>query len=131
MHLLQKKVLLCEDNSISADIISHILIANGMHVDWAENGQIGFSKFSSSAEYYYDVILMDIMMPVQNGIKTALKIRGLNRLDSRKVAIVALTANEYMEDIEFYKEMGIKYCIKKPINEAKLIETLNIICTSL
>ncbi len=114
------KVLLVEDNSINMEIAKFMLEDRGMKVDCAENGAISVQKYSESSPFYYDLILMDIMMPVMDGIEAAKKIRGLGRPDAAIVPIVALSANTYTEDINAVREAGMNSHIPKPIDIDKL-----------
>ena len=87
----------------------------GMHVTNAEDGQQGVEYFSHSEEYYFDVILMDVRMPVMDGIEATKAIRGMARKDAATVPIIALSANTFDEDIEECKAAGMNGHMSKPI----------------
>lgn len=83
-----------------------------------------FSNFESSAAGAYDLVLLDIMMPVMNGLKAAEKIRTLSREDAKSIPIIAMTANAFEEDRRKIKEAGMNGHLTKPINSDKLLELL-------
>ena len=100
-------ILLCEDQMLNAEIASRLLTRKGCVVEVAENGEIGVEKFKASEEYDYDGILMDIRMPVMDGLEAARNIRHLERRDAGTIPIIAMTANAYAEDMEETKEAGM------------------------
>jgi len=116
--------LLCEDNVINTEITAMILDGMGISVDHAENGQLGFERFRDSAQGYYDAILMDIRMPIMNGIETTRAIRGLDRDDARSIPVIALTANAFDEDRDMCLKAGMDGHIGKPVDSAELRRTL-------
>ena len=118
-----KRVLLCDDNRMNIEIASILLKRQGVLVDVAENGRIALDKYTQSPPEYYDVILMDIRMPVMDGLTAAREIRNLRRKDAR-VPIIAMTADDYEENIRKAEEAGINGYVMKPINPQKLIKTL-------
>ena len=89
------QVLLVEDNEVNMEIAAFLLEDSGAEVTKAWNGAEGLEKFKASAPGAYDLILMDIMMPVMNGLEAAEKIRALDRPDSKTVPIFAMTANAF------------------------------------
>lgn len=89
-----------------------------------ENGQRAVDVFRESRPGEYDLILMDIMMPVMNGYEACQKIRSMDRPDASKIPIIALTANAFAEDIARSAEAGMDAHITKPINENKLKECM-------
>jgi signal transduction histidine kinase/ActR/RegA family two-component response regulator len=115
-----RKALLCEDNQINAEISTFLLKNKGMEVDWAMDGEEGLRKFENSAEDSYDIILMDMQMPVMGGIEAAKKIRALNRRDAEKTPIVALTGNAFEEDMKSCLDAGMNGHISKPVNSDRL-----------
>jgi signal transduction histidine kinase len=119
-----KNVLVCEDNMINQEIEKAILENYGMHVDLAANGMDGVRKFEESAVYYYDFIVTDIRMPVMNGLEEAGEIRKMSRPDAAKIAIIALTANAFDEDIKKCLDAGMDAYVVKPVSPAALIETM-------
>ena len=94
-----KRVLLCEDNEMNSQIAMRVLEKKGMLVEWAPDGQAGFDKFNNSDEGYYDVVLMDVRMPVMDGLEATRVIRNLERMDSKKVPIIAMSANTNKKDV--------------------------------
>lgn len=123
-ELAGKRVLLCEDHPLNATIAQRLLQNKGIIVDCAENGQIGVDMFSDSEENYYDAILMDIRMPVMNGIDATRAMRRLERKDAQKIPIIAMTANALSSDIKETREAGMNAHLSKPIETRKLYETL-------
>jgi signal transduction histidine kinase len=111
------KILLCEDTKINAEIVSRILKFYGFTVDVANNGEIGLEKFYNNE---YDLILMDIRMPIIGGLELASKIRDINN----KIPIIATSANSYPEDIQKSIEAGMNAHLSKPIDKEELIQTI-------
>ena len=116
-NLMNKRVLLCEDVEINAQIVKRILNKIGMDVDIAENGLVGLSMLK---EREYDIVLMDIRMPVMDGITAAKNIRSFNK----RIPIVALSANAYEADINSSQESGMNAHLSKPIKKNELIRTI-------
>lgn len=119
-----KRILLAEDNDINWEIAETILGASGFKVDRAENGKICVDTFAESAEGYYDVILMDIRMPVMNGYEATEAIRALDRPDAG-LPIIAMSADAFAADIQHSLESGMNEHISKPIDVDKLIRVLD------
>lgn len=111
-----KRVLLCEDHPLNTEITTRILEHKGVIVEHAENGKIGLEMFENSAPNYYDLIFMDIRMPVMDGIEAAKEIRRLSRADAKRIPIIALTANAFNEDIVKIKAAGMDESLSKPID---------------
>ncbi|HUM83097.1 MAG TPA: transporter substrate-binding domain-containing protein [Lachnospiraceae bacterium] len=126
--LFGKHVLLCEDNEMNTEIAKKVIESRGLIVSHAENGEIGVKKFSDSAVGYYDVVLMDLRMPVMDGFMAAEKIRKLDRMDASSVPILAMSADAYEEDIEKCRRAGMNGHISKPIDNAKLFDALEKAC---
>lgn len=101
-----------------------ILEKSGAQVETAENGKIALDMFTASAPDYYAAILMDIRMPVMNGLEAAAAIRALEREDAKRIPIVAMTANAFEEDIQRSREAGMNAHLSKPIEREKLSDTL-------
>ena len=120
-----KKVLLCEDHPLNTLVATRLLEKIGMVVDTAENGVMGVKKFSESPENEYAVVLMDIRMPVMDGLEATTKIRALNRQDAKSVPIIAMTANAFAEDKELSKSVGMNEHLSKPIEPKILYKTLS------
>ncbi len=119
-----RRVLLVEDNELNLEIATELLSYTGVEVESAENGQVAVDKFKASGEGYYDLVFMDIQMPVMNGYEAAVNIRALDRQDSGKVPIIAMTANAFSDDIFKAHEAGMNDHISKPVEVEKLIEAL-------
>ncbi|MDE6816602.1 MAG: response regulator, partial [Lachnospiraceae bacterium] len=118
-------VLLVEDNELNQEIALELLSLIGVNVKTADNGQEALELFEASDENYFDVIFMDIQMPVMNGYEAARRIRRLNRPDAGEVFIVAMTANAFVEDIRLSREAGMNDHISKPIDFEHLKEILS------
>ncbi len=119
-----KHILLAEDNDLNWEIAQEILSEAGFTLERAENGKICVEKFEESRPGTYDLILMDIRMPVMNGYDAAKAIRALNRPD-QNLPILAMTADAFSDDIQHCLECGMNEHIAKPIDVNKLIETLD------
>lgn len=117
-----KRILLVEDNELNMEIASTILRDVGVVVTEAENGKEALDLFMVSDEGYYDMILMDVMMPVMDGCAATKAIRSLIREDAEKIPIIAITANAFLEDIQTCREAGMDDHIAKPITIEKLTE---------
>ena len=120
----QVKLLLVEDNEINREIAELLLDEAGFQIDTAENGQVAVEKVSASRPGDYQVILMDIQMPVMNGYEAAKRIRALTNPDLANIPIVAMTANAFSEDIQAAKDAGMNSHIAKPIDVPKMMSTL-------
>ena len=125
IDLTGKKILLVEDNALNQEISRRVLQKNGMEVTIAENGLVALDKFSESQEGYYDLVLMDVMMPVMGGIESAGLLRKMERTDAKEIPIVALTANAFQEDIQKCLDAGMNTHLSKPINPTLLIQTIS------
>ena len=120
-----KHFLIVEDNPLNADIISYILDSTQASVDFAENGRQACELFEQSPEGYYDVIFMDIMMPVMNGYEATKYIRQCHREDAKKMIIIALSANAFKDDQEQSLAVGMDAHCVKPIDKRALFAVLN------
>ena len=121
-----KQVLLCEDNELNAQIASILLDKMGVHVDLAQNGDKGVEMFRASKVHHYDAILMDIKMPVMDGLEATRQIRKSRRSDATTIPIIAMTANAYDEDRRNSKAAGMNAHLAKPINPEQMYKTLEI-----
>lgn len=124
VSLAGKHILLFEDNELNAEIATALLTDQGMLVTTVQNGKIGVETFAQSAEGQYDIVLMDLRMPVMNGFEATKKIRTLERNDAKTIPIIAMTANAYDIDIQNCLEAGMNAHLSKPINQNELITVL-------
>jgi signal transduction histidine kinase/DNA-binding response OmpR family regulator len=120
--LKDKRVLLVEDNDLNREITVEILGSTGIEICEAENGRQAVEIYKVKPEYYFDLILMDIQMPVMNGYDATIAIRSLGRKDSKSIPIIAMTANAFAEDVSEALNAGMNEHIAKPIDIKKLIE---------
>ncbi len=111
-----KRVLLCEDNELNIKVAESMLKERKMEVVKARNGQEAIDIFKNSQPGTFDIILMDIRMPLVNGLKASSTIRKLERSDATTIPIVALTANAYNQEIEICRQAGMNAHISKPID---------------
>ena len=118
-------VLLTEDNELNMEIAEFVLQNEGTVVTKAWNGQEAVDIFRKSSPGEFDVILMDIMMPVMNGYEAAKMIRSLDREDAKVIPIVAMTANAFTEDKMRAKEAGMDEHIAKPVDGKLLVKVIN------
>ena len=118
-------VLLAEDNELNMEIAEFLLQNEGAEVTKAWNGQEIVELFRKSEAGEFDVILMDIMMPIINGYEAAKRIRSLDREDAKKIPIIAMTANAFTEDRIRAKEAGMDEHIAKPIDVELLIKVIH------
>ena len=125
-----KRILLAEDVEVNAEIIKEVLKMRGMLVEHAENGQIAVDMFNAQPVGYYDAILMDMQMPVLNGLEATKLIRSLARTDAKKIPIIALTANAFDEDMQRSMQAGMNSHLSKPIEPDAIYRTLERLISS-
>ena len=118
-------ILLAEDNELNMDIAEFLLQNEGAEVTKAWNGQEAVALFRESESGEFDVILMDIMMPVMNGYEATKMIRSLDREDAKKIPIIAMTANAFTEDRIRAKETGMDEHVAKPVDVGLLIKVIH------
>ena len=118
-------VLLTEDNELNMEIAEFVLQNEGAVVTKAWNGQKAVDIFRKNRPGEFDVILMDIMMPVMNGYEAAKMIRSLDREDAKVIPIIAMTANAFTEDKMRAKEAGLDEHIAKPVDGKLLVKAIN------
>lgn len=118
------RILLAEDNELSREIMTELLTEQGAQVVAAENGREAVEIFRNSPEQSIDMILMDLMMPVMDGIEAAENIRRMERTDAQTVPIIALTANAFEDDVKRCREAGMNMHLAKPVNTEKLIRAI-------
>ena len=122
--LVGRRVLLAEDMEINAEIMMDILEMEEVECDHAENGRVAVDLFAGSDEGTYDAVLMDIRMPVMDGLEAAAAIRALDRADAKRVPIIALTANAFDEDVQRSLQAGMSAHLAKPVESDHLFQTL-------
>ena len=119
-----KRVLLAEDSALNTEVAVMLLESKGFQVGTAENGLRALELFSKSTEGYFSAILMDIRMPPMDGLTAATNIRHLSNTDAKTIPIVAMTANAFDDGIEKSKAAGMNAHLAKPIEAARLYQTL-------
>ena len=122
--LNSKRILVVEDNDLNREIASEILRAEGCIVEEAENGYVAVEKISNSKVGYYDLVFMDIQMPIMDGYEAVKKIRMLDNKELANVPIIAMTANAFEEDKKKAMEIGMNAHISKPIDIDKLLGSM-------
>lgn len=120
-----KRVLLVEDNEINIEITKNILTHKNLEVEVAVNGEEGVTYFLEHEPGYYDVILMDIRMPVMDGLTATKKIRSAGHADSEKIPIIAMTANAFEEDVRKSFEAGMNAHLSKPVDVRQMYFVLD------
>lgn len=118
------KILLVEDNKLNMEIASCLLAQAGAVITKAVNGEEAVKIFRKAPAASFDIILMDIMMPVMDGLQAAEAIRGLERYDSKSIPIFAMTANVFPEDVEKSRAAGMNEHLTKPIDINHLISMI-------
>lgn len=122
--LCGKQCLLVEDNELNAEIAETFLSMAGMKSMKAVNGREAVELYLKMEPGFFDIILMDILMPVMNGYDACREIRASGRPDSLTVPIVAMTANAFSEDVERAEESGMNAHIAKPIDADRMMHVL-------
>lgn len=124
LKLKNKKILLVEDNNINCEIVQELLEMTGAKVEIAKNGREAVEKFENSRIKEYDLIFMDIQMPIMDGYEATKIIRSLSREDSKKIPIIAMSANAFKRDIQSSIEVGMNKHLTKPIEIEELVGVL-------
>ena len=119
-----KRALLVEDNELNMEIAQFILENENMKVSCAWNGKEAVDIFAGSKPGEYDLILMDIMMPVMDGLEATRQIRAMDRLDAKLIPIVAMSANAFQDDVERSKKAGMNKHISKPLTGEGVIREI-------
>lgn len=119
-----RRILLAEDVVINAEIILELLDMRGIRADHAQNGQIAVDLFAQSPPHTYDAVLMDVRMPVLDGLGATRAIRALDHPDAKTVPIIAMTANAFDEDVRRSLQAGMDAHLSKPVEPDRLYETL-------
>lgn len=120
-----KRILLVEDNELNLEIAVEIIGSTGVSIDTAVNGLEAVNMVSQSPEGFYQMILMDIQMPVMDGYEATRRIRTLERADVSGIPIIAMTANAFSEDVTNALEAGMNYHLAKPIDIVALMAVLD------
>lgn len=113
-------ILVVEDYELNAEILIELLSIEGVECDYAENGKIAWERFEASDENTYDMILMDVKMPVMDGYEAASAIRAGTHPRAKTIPIVALTANAFKEDVQHALDAGMNEHIAKPVRVDKI-----------
>lgn len=119
-----RRILLVEDNALNQEIAAELLRMMGVSVDIADNGKMALEQFQESPPGCYDLIFMDMQMPVMDGCASTKAIRALNREDAKTIPIIAMTANAFADDRQKTAESGMNEHLAKPINPRQLKKTL-------
>lgn len=120
-----KRILLVEDNDLNAEIAETLLGGYGFEIEHAENGEKALGAYLQNPNGYYDLILMDIQMPVMDGLTATRKIRLSGKPDAQRIPIIAMSANAFEEDIARSLSAGMNAHTTKPIDMEKLVELLS------
>ncbi|WP_331466204.1 recombinase family protein [Blautia sp. DFI.6.71] len=118
------RILLVEDNELNAEIAEFMLTENGAKVETVKNGLEAVQHFEACESGTYDVILMDVMMPVMDGLTATKTIRSLERQDAKTIPIIAMTANAFREDAEKCMEAGMNAHLAKPLDDKTIKQTI-------
>ena len=119
-----RRILVVEDNDLNREIAMEILSMTGAMVEAAENGKEAVEMVEASEKDYYDLILMDLQMPVMNGYEATSALRAMDRKDIRDIPIVAMTANAFLEDVQKSKACGMNEHMAKPLDIDQLHQML-------
>ncbi|EEO27832.2 ATP-binding protein [Oxalobacter paraformigenes] len=120
-----KRVLVVEDNELNREIAVSLLEMHGFAVETAENGQLALDAFLSRPAGYYDVILMDVRMPVMDGLEATRQIRVSGKDDARSVPVIAMTANAFDEDLKQTLQSGMNGHLSKPVDVERMLKVLD------
>ncbi len=119
-----KHILIAEDQPVNAEILKMLLEMEGMTSELAEDGQKAVELFKQNETGHFDAILMDMRMPIMDGLEATREIRGLNHVDAKTIPIIAMTANAFEEDVKQCIEAGMNAHHSKPVNMDVLKEIL-------
>lgn len=122
--LAGRRVLIVEDIDENAEILADLLELEDVESERAENGQAAVDMVKRSPEFWYDAILMDLRMPIMDGLEAARRIRALGRRDAKPLPIIAVTANAFESDVQSALEAGMNEHLAKPVDADKLYAAL-------
>ena len=117
-------ILIAEDQEMNAEVLTDLLELEGLTSEWAENGRKAVELFEKSKAGHFDAILMDMRMPVMDGLTATREIRKLSRPDAQTIPIIALSANAFEEDVKQCLDAGMNRHLSKPVDLEKLLDTL-------
>ena len=124
MEFSGKRILIVEDNELNLEIAEALIGQTGAYVESAPNGKEAVEMVRTSEEGYYDLIFMDVQMPVMNGYEATEQIRALDRKDARTLPIIAMTANAFSEDRQRASDAGMNGYAAKPIDMDVIIRIM-------
>jgi two-component system sensor histidine kinase/response regulator len=119
-----RRFLLAEDNALNQEIAKELLTEMGAQVEVVENGEACVELFAQSAMGYFDLILMDVHMPIMDGYEATRRIRGMDREDAAAIPIFAMTADAFAEDIQMSRQAGMNSHLSKPINFSMMLREI-------
>ena len=119
-----KRVLVAEDMTVNAEIVKQLLSMNFMEVDHVKNGQEAVNLFTKSPGGYYDAILMDVRMPLMDGLAATKAIRASSHPNAKTIPVIALTSNYFDEDVQRSLEAGMNAHLEKPVEPEQIYRTL-------
>lgn len=122
--LYGKNILVAEDNTLNAEVVMKIFETRGVHAELARDGEEAVALYETSGPYYFQAVLMDVMMPVMDGKEAARAIRACGLQDAATIPIIALTADIDPANEKSCLEAGMSACLRKPIDTAELFSTL-------
>ena len=122
------RIIVVEDNALNREIIERLLEDRGVIFESVENGQEAVEQYQKQGNGYYDAILMDIQMPVINGLEATKKIRSLEQADAADIPIIAMTANAFQEDRDAARDAGMNAHLSKPVN---IDQIQKVICSEI
>lgn len=129
LELDGRRILIAEDMTVNAEIVKQLLSMNFMEVDHAKNGLEAVNLFLTSPKGHYDAILMDVRMPIMNGLAATMAIRASEHPDAKTVPIIAMTTNYFDEDVQLSLEAGMNAHLEKPVEPEQIFRTLaDLIC---
>ncbi|MBR2539629.1 MAG: response regulator [Mogibacterium sp.] len=123
-ELAGRRILLAEDMTVNAEIMVMVLAMREIETEIAENGKEAVDMFAAHEPGYYDAILMDMRMPVMDGLEATRTIRAMEREDSQNIPVIALTANAFDEDVQRSMQAGLNAHLSKPVEPDALFATL-------